>query len=642
MCGIAGIMDLSTAGGDALAAPLARMTGTIAHRGPDGEGFWVNDGVALGHRRLAIIDLTDTGHQPMVSADGRWVLSYNGEIYNFRAIRQELEACGVRFRGASDTEVLLEACALLGVEAAVQRMAGMFAFALWDRQERRLHLVRDRLGIKPLYYAQLGGRTYWASELSAIETVAGDGLVVEPAAVAGLLRFGYIPAPLSIYREARKLAPGIILTIDAAGTRQTAYWTLAAAVQSGRRGTITDAAEAVEKLDSLLREVVSQHLISDVPLGSFLSGGIDSSLVTAIAQAQSGRALKSFSIGFEEKSFDEAPFARAIATHLGTDHTELYVSEVKALDIVGKIGAIFDEPFADSSQIPTYLVSQLARQHVTVALSGDGGDETFTGYDRYFRNMAVRDQVDKICRTAGRMLPLAYPMSAMALGLGFRRQGLRLHRLHRYARQGDGAQNYREMMHQSYGIAGVLVDRHDDLLQTAWPDTHVTFASQPLSHEVMQYVDTLTYLPDDILTKVDRASMAVSLETRVPLLDHRIVEMGWSLAPQIKHDNKDRGKIVLRDVLARYVPPEMFERPKMGFGIPLMRWLTGPLRDWSEAMLETDNLATFGIEKKQFLPCWEALQSGDESYLNFCWSVIALAAWRTARPQRLRAGRVAA
>ncbi len=630
MCGIAGLFDRIKWGDAEIAARVARMNATIVHRGPDGEGVWCDAeaGIGLGHRRLAIIDLSEHGRQPMVSASGRWVLSFNGEIYNFRDLRAELESQGVHFSGNSDSEVLLEACARWGVEKAVKRAAGMFAFALWDRVERRVWLARDRLGIKPLYWASVGNSFYWASELTAIEVVAGDRLRIDQNAVATVLRHGYIPAPLSIWREIHKLEPATLLSIDASGQIEVKpYWRLADAVSHGMADPIRDMDEGTEALDTLLKRVVSEHMISDVPLGAFLSGGIDSSLVTSIMQSLSSRKVKTFSIGFEKAELDEAPHARAVAKHLGTDHTELYVSEQDAIDVVGRLGRIYDEPFADSSQIPTFLVSQLARRDVTVALSGDGGDENFAGYTRYPRAMELNRMASRARMVAGVFAPVILKSADIGEANGSDRTGRRLRRIGRYLADTKEAEFYRNTLSQCLNGDAWVKDGDAGLLARYWPGIPASLDDGELSIAQMQYIDTLTYLPDDILVKVDRASMAVSLEARVPLLDHRVVELAWRMSPDLKW-NAGVGKRVLREVLNRYVPKNLYERPKMGFGVPLDNWLTGPLKDWGASMLSKERLEEVGIvHPARVARYWDDLQAGRPHFSTILWSVLSLTTW---------------
>ncbi len=637
MCGIAGIFDPRCSDPQSLEAQVRRMSDAIAYRGPDGDGYMsdADAGIALGHRRLAIIDLSIHGRQPMSSSDGRFTISYNGEIYNFREIRKELACLGHTFRGDSDTEVFLEACSQWGVEKALSKVAGMFAFALWDRREKRVHLVRDRLGIKPLYWAQIGSATYWASELCAIEAVAHDSLHVDRLAVAGVFRFGYVPAPLGIWRETKKLQPGTILSVDSSGnSKMETYWQFGTSVSEGARHPISDEQEALETLDAELRHVISEHMISDVPLGSFLSGGIDSSVVTAIMQAVSPRPVKTFSIGFESAQFNEAPHAHAIARHLGTDHTELYVSERHALDVVPRLGKMFDEPFADSSQIPTFLVSEMARRYTTVALTGDGGDEVFAGYSRYKRYATLATKLSRF-GAAGRAVPaLVYPFEAAAAALGTDYFAWRLQRLRHYMRNSDPALQYRNMISTVLDGYWARPAEMEAALVQFWPDSHALFSSRELTAELMQYLDSLTYLPDDILTKVDRASMAVSLETRVPFLDHRIVELGWRIPPLMKHDGAV-GKLILRRVLQRYVPVELFDRPKMGFGVPLHEWLKGPLREWAESIMRSEYFELLGITRESVIRrYWDHVQNGNPAFVSICWIMLSLCAWCESHTRR--------
>jgi asparagine synthase (glutamine-hydrolysing) len=629
MCGIAGIWDRSSGHSDTLGSRIRQMTGALAHRGPDGEGAFIDldTGLALGHRRLAIIDLSEHGRQPMTSADGRWTISYNGEIYNYRDIRAELEVLGHLFSGDSDTEVLLEACARWGVEQALSRMAGMFALALWDSRERRLFLARDRIGIKPLYWARVGSQILWASELSAITAVAANQLHQDQDAVAGLFRFGYVPAPLTIWREARKLAPGTLLVLDEKGAmRESTYWTLAQAIEEGRRDIIHDERTAADTLDALLRRVVSEHMISDVPLGAFLSGGIDSSLITGVMQAVSPRPVKTFSIGFGSKTHDEAPYARAVANHLKTDHSELYVSEKQAIDVVAQLGTMFDEPFADSSQIPTYLVSRMTRNEVTVALSGDGGDEVFAGYSRYLRSLALRQKLNRLAPARMMLSPLAGLAAAGTRSIGQLTASRRLQRFQHYAEQTSDNLFYRDTVSHALDVFWPDGKATEKRLAGFWPRIDALFPPN-LSIQMMQYLDTLTYLPDDILTKVDRTSMAVSLETRVPLLDHRVVELAWRLAPELKF-HAGHGKRILRQVLSRYVPEKLYDRPKKGFAVPLHDWLRGPLRPWAEELLQKDRLEAAGITRPEAIQQrWASVIAGDPSFVELCWIALSLSNW---------------
>lgn len=650
MCGITGFWDTRQRFGSGESDFVVRnMTSAIRHRGPDDVGVFRDDtGVSLGHRRLSIVDLSPEGHQPMSSVGGRYVMVYNGEVYNHDVLRQELVAAGVRFRGHSDTEVMLAAIEHYGLEVAVKRFIGMFAFALWDQHEQVLTLVRDRLGIKPLYYGWVGSLFVFGSELKAIKAVPGFTNPVNRDALVLLLRYNYIPAPYSIYSSIYKLMPGTMLRVDRqlAGTptdviasmrKADTYWSAREVAEAGvfGRSNLSDA-EAVTELDYLLRDAVKLRMHADVPLGAFLSGGVDSSTVVALMQAQSSRRVQTFSIGFESSDFDEAEHARSVAKHLGTDHHELYVSAKDALDVVPQLHTMFDEPFADASQIPTYLVSKLARGMVTVSLSGDGGDELFAGYNRYFWGGTLRRYLDQVPLSLRRSL-------ARALGHGdwF---GHALAQVSPYLPT-------RLQLQDPKGKASKLVDvlgaANDDeryrLLVSQWPDpTSIVVDGRelligggasgldlPLCDPVerMMYSDLVSYLPDDILTKVDRASMAVSLEARVPLLDHRVVEFAWKI-PMRQKVRDGQGKWLLRQVLYQYVPKNLIERPKQGFGGPVHQWLRGPLRDWAESQLSVDRLRRegyFNVEKVRKV--WEDHLAGRVDASHRLWGVLMFQAW---------------
>lgn len=638
MCGIAGIWDPN---GVALEVTARAMADAVRHRGPDGDGVWVDReaGVALAHRRLAIIDLTPTGAQPMASANGRYVITFNGEIFNFQDLRGELGAAGQHFRGTSDTEVILEGCVRWGIDATIRRLVGMFAFALWDRDERRLHLVRDRLGIKPLYYLQRAKRLLFGSELKALRAAPGWRPDIDRSAVVGFLRHGYVPSPLAIYQDVAKLPPGSHLTVDAGGTATLGrYWDVRQVAAQGlavAERTPLSAGEAEERLDSLLREAVRLRMIADVPLGAFLSGGIDSSTVVALMQAQSTRPVKTFSIGFREAGYDESGHARAVAQHLGTDHTELIVEPRHALDTIPRIAEWYDEPFADSSQIPTFLVSELARRHVTVALSGDGGDELFAGYNRYFWGTRLWNAARSIPHPLRKGLAGAIHRAPVGLwdGLGSILPG-------RFCppQLGDKLRKVAILLAAAGpdAIYRSLVSQWDDPLdivgdgtEPATPLWDAAMAQTvPGFMERMQLLDFMTYLPDDILTKVDRATMAVSLEGRVPLLDHRVVEFAWTLPRSLKVGG-GAGKWLLKRVLGRYVPPALTERPKMGFGVPIDSWLRGPLRDWAEDLLSPAALMADGIFRVEPIRAlWQAHLSGAVAGQYRLWPVLIFQAWR--------------
>jgi asparagine synthase (glutamine-hydrolysing) len=639
VCGIAGFLDPSAASSAAEAtARVEAMNCAIAHRGPDDSGTFVDAtaGIALGHRRLSIIDLSPLGHQPMTSADGRYVITYNGEVYNFAELRAELDALGHKFRGGSDTEVMLAAFVAWGIERAVTRFVGMFAAGVWDRQTRTLHLIRDRIGVKPLYWCRHRGVLLFGSELKALMAHPAWRAEIDVEAAAGFLRYSYVPTPATIFRDVHKLAPGTILTVrEAEAPRIASYWRLRDGVDDGARHPFTDEREAADELERILRDSVRGRMIADVPLGAFLSGGIDSSTVVALMQAQSTRKVRTFSIGFREPGYDEAQHAKAVAAHLGTDHTELYVSARQAIDVVPHLPEWFDEPFADSSQIPTYLVSAMTRKHVTVALSGDGGDELFAGYPRY-------RIVDKLWRRLG-MAPrglrgalgaalskVPQPLFDRLFALAPQRLrplngGSKVHRLSAILSEPTVDALYIELAaiwaHERRLVpssTGACRLRPEPCLASAVPD--------PVSR--MQYYDTLTYLPDDIMTKVDRCSMAVALEAREPMLDHRLVEFVWKLPPRFKSDDR-QSKRLLRKVLYRYVPPALVERPKMGFSIPLAAWLRGELRPWADDLLSPARLAGDGIfAAAEVRELWDQHQAGSANRENVLWNVLMFQAWK--------------
>jgi asparagine synthase (glutamine-hydrolysing) len=643
MCGIAGFWD-PRRGLHEPSAVLRAMAETMVHRGPDasGEHFDPDAGLGLAHRRLSILDLTVDGAQPMTSADGRWVIAYNGEVYNFPDLRRELEALGAAFRGRSDTEVLLAAVAAWGLASALERCNGMFAFALWDRRERRLHLVRDRLGIKPLYYGWVGGVFAFASEPAAIAVLPGFPREVDPGALGLFLRHSYVPAPHCIWRNLRKLAPGhrLELAAPAPGVwpEPRAWWRARDAVDAGARAPFAGTAEeAVDALESLLLDAVGRRLVSDVPLGAFLSGGIDSSLVVSLMQERHAGRVRTFSIGFPEEEFDEAPFARAVAAHLGTEHTELEVTGRDSLEVVPRLPAMFSEPFADSSQIPTFLVSQLARRHVTVSLSGDGGDELFAGYRRYglalrmWRRLhRVRGPLAGALATVLRAVPartwdaVARPLRPVLGDAALSTSpGDRLHKLAGVITGGGFDELYLNMMSHWKNPS--------ELTGVEEPATMFTGLDDPVPRvdrtERMTYRDLVTYLPDDILTKVDRASMAVGLEARVPLLDHRVVEFAWSLPLGLKVRD-GRTKWLLRRLLDRHVPAALIERPKKGFGVPLETWLRGPLRDWAEHLLDRRRLAAQGLlAPDPVRRLWRQHLSGEYRWQFYLWDVLMFQAW---------------
>ena len=632
MCGITGFVS-APAAADELTRVVRGMCGALVHRGPDDAGEWTDGdrGVAIGFRRLAIIDLSPAGHQPMISASGRYIATLNGEIYNFEELRRELREHGLApaFRGHSDTEVMLAAFDAWGI-AAVSRFNGMFAIAVWDREARALHLARDRMGVKPLYYGFVGGfagSTFvYGSELKAIRRHPDFGGHIDRAALQLYLRFMYVPAPFSIYEGISKVMPGTIVTLDpdARTTRTTVYWSARDAAIDGVRHRFEGSEEeASRELEALLRDSIRIRMVADVPIGVFLSGGVDSSLVTALMQAESVTPVKSFSIGFDDIGYNEAPHAAAVARHLGTEHTELTVHERDALDVIPKLAMMYDEPFADSSQIPTHLVSALARRHVTVSLSGDGGDELFGGYNRYFIGQRL---FRWIARTPRSVRPaIGRTLTKFSTRMWDRlapRLGERVHKVARALTANDIDAMYFELVShwnrgQGTGDGGQVVPVLD---RASWPPL-----DDPI--ERMMYFDQISYLPDDILAKVDRASMAASLESREPLLDYRLVEFAWRLPLSMKVRG-GQGKRVLRRVLYRYVPPNLIERPKMGFGIPLGEWLRGPLRDWAEPLLDEAAIREHGLlDPAPIRATWEEHLAGRGDWNYHLWAILMLQVW---------------
>lgn len=611
------------------------MTATVGHRGPDDQGRWSDPaaGVALGQTRLAVIDLSPAGRQPMVSSCGRYVIVYNGEIYNFRELSAELGAAGRRIQGDSDTAVLLEACAAWGVRAAVTRAIGMFAFALFDRRERRLWLVRDRLGIKPLYWTRSGHTFLFGSELKVLRAHGELETCVDPVALAAFLRYAYVPTPASIFRNIRKLRPGHILTISITGDpHEEPYWDLASIATDGQANA---SEHSPDDLHELMRDAVRRQLVADVPLGAFLSGGVDSSTVVALMQSEATRPVRTFSIGFHEGAYDESAHAKAVAEHLGTEHLELFVTAREALDCVAELPRWFDEPFADSSQIPTLLLSRLTREHVTVALSGDGGDELFGGYNRYL-------WLPHLWETMARWPRLLRGAASCAL------RALSPEAWDSLGKAVPADRRPRQLGDKLWKAASILtmrdIDAAYDRVVSQWPDpaelvpeiansdedTGNPSPARHLSDPVarMQLLDMVTYLPDDILTKVDRASMASSLEVRVPLLDHRLVEYVWRL-PRAALFEGGRTKAPLRHILDRYVPRTMVDRPKSGFGVPIDSWLRGPLRDWAEDLLSEKALADDGLlDPRPIRTAWVEHLSRRRNHQHALWCVLMFQAWR--------------
>jgi len=644
VCGIAGFLDLFQKGTDPREAESAvrRMMDSIRYRGPDDSGSWVDprSGIALGFRRLAILDLSSTGHQPMLSADERYVIIFNGEIYNYSELKLELTKFGHTFRGTSDTEIMLAGFLQWGILETVRRFNGMFAIALWDRQFHTLYLIRDRLGIKPLYYGRCGNVFLFGSELKALRAHPAFKGEIDRDSLTLFLRHNYIPAPFSIYQGIYKLDPGTILSLDTrilqAEPFITSYWSARDTIDAGLRFPFAGSDDdAIDELDTRIRESIRLRMIADVPLGAFLSGGIDSSTVVSLMQAQSMMPVKTFTIGFSEFGYNEAGCAKAVANHLGTEHTELYVTPEDAQSVIPELPFIYDEPFADSSQIPTYLVSRLARQQVTVSLSGDGGDELFGGYSRYDRACQIWRSVAwipaPIRQASGRLL------AALLQGRWQESKALfpardhlcRLKRKVRHLAEAlddgfiDGV--YRGLVSHWEQPERVIVGGHEPLTLLKMPEKWPQLSD--LTHHMM-YLDLMMYLPDDILVKLDRASMGVSLEGRVPFLDdHRVVEFAWRLPVEMKF-RKGVGKWILRQVLYRYVPKELVERPKMGFAIPIDMWLRGSLRDWAESLLDGRRLREDGIfDPVPIRAKWNEHLDGIYDWQFHLWTILMFQAW---------------
>jgi len=644
MCGLAGFLsEKQIESADGL---LQSMAGCISHRGPDASGYWHDDaaGVGLAHRRLSILDLSEAGSQPMHSPSGRFVIVFNGEIYNHNDIRQRLQASSpiaLAWRGHSDTETLLAGFDSLGIQATIEMAIGMFAFALWDRQTGTLTLGRDRLGEKPLYYGWQGGTFLFGSELKAMRAHPAFKAEVSRGALSLFMRHAYIPAPYSIYEGISKLPPGCLLSVSRREREPvfSRYWSGAAVAEGGVANPYAGSdGQAVDEFEALLKDAVGRQMVADVPLGAFLSGGIDSSTVVALMQAQSSRPVKTFTIGFHEEGYNEAEHALAVANHLGTDHTELYVTAAQAMGVIARLPALYDEPFADSSQIPTFLVSQLARQHVTVSLSGDAGDELFCGYNRYQLTHKLWRKLSHIPLPLRQLLAKA--LTSVSPDAWNRIAGAVepvLPRMARVAQPGD-------KLHKGAGV--LASESADDLylgLVSQWqdpaevvingpePSTQLSGNSPSLTGlddvQRMMALDLLTYLPDDILAKVDRAAMGVSLETRVPFLDHRIVEWAWRL-PQAMKLREGQSKWILRQVLYRHVPRELIERPKRGFSVPVDAWLRGPLRSWAESLLDESRLKKEGyFHPGPIRQKWREHLSGRRNWQYQLWNVLMFQMW---------------
>ena len=643
MCGFTGFFGFDGLSVDETKEVAINMNNQLTHRGPDDEGYWLDAeaGIALAHRRLSIIDLTSSGHQPMISSSGRYVIVFNGEIYNHIEIRNKItKLIGiVDWNGHSDTETLIASIDIWGLENTLQQLVGMFAFALWDRNERALYLVRDRMGEKPLYYGWQGNTFLFGSELKALKSHPKFCAEIDRQAITLLLRHNYIPAPYTIYQGIFKLFPGNFLSIKSnnksINLKPKPYWSFTDIVTSENTNTWSGTdEEAVIQLDTLLRNSIGKQMIADVPLGAFLSGGIDSTCIVALMQTQSSQPIKTFTIGFNENEYNEATNAKKVANYLGTDHTELYVTPKETRDVIPRLSTLYDEPFSDSSQIPIFLLSQLTRKYVKVSLTGDAGDELFCGYNRYFRNYSIWNKLKLIPK------PLRHLGSKMLLTFS-------PEVLYKLSNWLPISLSYSNLIEKTNKLANILsLNTLDDLylcLFSHWSNPaeivfmdseHPTLLNSPqiglASLDIIQKMmalDTLTYLPDDILVKVDRAAMGVSLETRIPFLDHRVVEFIWGLPLSLKKRN-NRSKWILREVLNRYIPKELVERPKMGFGVPIDSWLRGPLRDWAESLLDEARLRQEGFfNPDPIRKNWQEHLSGKRNWQYHLWDVLMFQDW---------------
>ncbi len=631
MCGFVGCANFYEANTSWFLEALS----SLQHRGPDSAGIWQeqSSGVILGHRRLAILDLSPRGHQPMVSSNKRFCLVYNGEIYNFRILRKQLEEEGYSFRSESDTELILAAIEKWGVAQAVSLFVGMFAFALWDQQEKVISLVRDRLGIKPLYYGEVGKNFFFSSELQAFYSHPEFRAEVDPNSLALYFQYSYVPTPLSIYQKIKKLPPASILQFSTQKNTVldiSSYWSLEEIVKNGLTYPIEDTGKDLEKkVERVITQSIQDRLLSDVPVGAFLSGGIDSSLVVALMQKLSSCPVQTFTLGFDSAQYDEAQYARSIAEHLGTDHHELYLSAHDIFPLIERLPEIYDEPFADSSQIPTLLISQLARQNVTVALSGDGGDEVFAGYNRHIWGQKIYQNLERVPRVFRKAFAYFLTQIPPSLWDTFlfsnhqsgRKAGEKIHKLARILPASSPMEMYQ-----------ALVSRFPFTKELGYLPADESIFIEKLSPTLqMMYQDSLTYLPDDILTKVDRASMSCSLEVRVPFLDHRVVELAWGIPLSFKV-RKKQGKWILRQILQQYVPSALFERPKMGFALPLGFWLRTGLRDWAESLINSSLLQSHPLlEKKVVDQFWQEHLSGKKNWQDELWNILLYLSWEEKR-----------
>jgi len=664
MCGFSGFWSGAGHDNSALGGMAERMAQTLRHRGPDSSGFWTSSsaGIAFSHRRLAILDLSPAGHQPMVSPSKRYIITFNGEIYNHAALRGEMEAAGenISWQGHSDTETLLNSIELWGLKTTLQRTNGMFAFALWDQQEKTLFLARDRLGEKPLYYGWVGRDFVFSSELKALRAHSDFANPVCRQSLAEYLRFMYVPAPRSIYQGIFKLEPGCLMTVrgsppshaPAEPLRPTdtyanisihRWWSLGEVVEKGAHAPITDEREALDALENCLSDAVKMQSLADVPLGAFLSGGVDSSTIVALMQKQTSRPVKTFTVGFEDAEFDESKAARTVAAHLQTEHTEVFVTSAETQAVVPRLSSMYDEPFADSSQIPTYLVCAAARQEVTVALSGDAGDELFGGYNRYFWGPRIWNKVGGLPFTARQVIAEALTSVSPA---GWNRAGKLVNKVlpgdkgiarlgekaHKLGNCLKGARDlddlYMRLVSQWQDPARLVFGENGSVVDPSCPQFDpLPSAGMDNDSLRMMYRDSLSFLPDDILCKVDRAAMAISLETRVPFLDNRVVEMAWRLPLSMKIRG-NQSKWALRKILYRHVPRELIERPKVGFAIPLADWLRGPLRVWAEDLLDERRLHREGyLNPGPIRNIWKQHLSERHDYTEKLWGILMFQAW---------------
>lgn len=646
MCGIVGLIGAYGTGIQELNSIANAMSNELFHRGPDDQGVWSDEtaGIALGHRRLSVIDISVHGHQPMSSTCGRFITVFNGEIYNFRELGKDLQKAGHSFRGHSDTEVLLAAIVEWGVEKAVQRFNGMFAIAIWDRRERQLYLVRDRMGEKPLYYGWVGDAFLFGSELKSLRAYENFHPVINRNALALYFRYKYVPSPYSVYEGIYKLTPGSIVTIspDKKGSlpEPVPYWSLRYVVENGTEQPYScSETELIDNFEQVLGDAVEMRMVSDVPLGAFLSGGIDSSSIVALMQSRSVRPVETFSIGFNEADYNEAIYAKAVAKHLGTSHTELYVTAKQAMDVIPSLAQMYDEPFADCSQIPTHLVARLARKDVTVTLSGDGGDELFAGYWRHFMAMRIWNNAQRFPKIMRQMLtntmtglsPSTWDNMRAGVDCLLPEKlrnfpiGDRLYKLADVIKSQDEKDLYCVLVSDWTNGEELVLGAKEERLKVIEDSDSLAITD---FRSKMMYLDAMTYLPGDILTKVDRSTMSVSLETRVPFLDPDVIAFAWRVPMEMKIKN-GQGKWLLRQLLARHIPESLFNRPKMGFGVPIDSWLRGPLREWAEDLLDEQKLNEQGLLNASFVrQKWQEHLSGRRNWQYQLWNVLMFQAWQ--------------